>query len=49
VIAAIEVMEVRQVKIVLLGELYRDLKRRGIEEAMPLKELPAKFTFTERR
>lgn len=32
-------MEVRQVRIVLPDELHRDLKRRAIDEGMPLKEL----------
>ncbi|MGA8849572.1 MAG: hypothetical protein WB564_07115 [Dehalococcoidia bacterium] len=42
-------MEVRQVRIVLPDELHRDLKRRAIDEGMPLKELPAKFPFDRRR
>jgi len=42
-------MEVGQVRIVLPDELHRDLKRRAIDEGMPLKELPAKFPFTLRR
>lgn len=42
-------MEVRQVRIVLSDELHRDLKRRAIDEGMPLRKLPAKFPFTERR
>jgi hypothetical protein len=32
-------MEVRQVRIVLPDELHRDLKRRAIDEGVPLKEL----------
>lgn len=35
----IKVIEVRQVRIVLPDELHRDLKRRAIDEGMPLKEL----------
>ena len=35
----IKVMEVRQVRIVLPDELHRDLKRRAIDEGVPLKEL----------
>jgi hypothetical protein len=42
-------MELRQIRIVLPDELHRDLKRRAIDANMPLKELPAKFPFTERR
>ena len=39
VIRVIKVIEVRQVRIVLPDELHRDLKRRAIDEGMPLKEL----------
>jgi len=49
VLVVIKVMEVRQVRIVLPDELHRDLKRRAIEEGMPLKELPARFPLTKRR
>lgn len=39
VLRVIKVMEVRQVRIVLPDELHRDLKRRAIDEGVPLKEL----------
>lgn len=39
VLRVIKVIEVRQVRIVLPDELHRDLKRRAIDEGMPLKEL----------
>jgi hypothetical protein len=49
VLGVTNVMEVRQVRIVLPDELHRDLKRRAIDEGMPLEELPAKFPFARRR
>ena len=48
-LGVIKVVEVGQVRIVLPDELHRDLKRRAIDEGIPLEELPAKFPFTERR
>lgn len=39
VLRVIKVIEVRQVRIVLPDELHRDLKRRAIDEGIPLKEL----------
>lgn len=39
VISVIKVMEMRQVRIVLPDELHRDLKRRAIDEGMPLKNV----------
>jgi hypothetical protein len=39
VLRVIKVIEVRQVRIVLPDELHRDLKRRAIDEGMPLKDL----------
>jgi len=35
----IKVIEVRQVRIVLPDQLHRDLKRRAIDEGIPLKEV----------
>lgn len=39
VLRVIKVIEVRQVRIVLPDELHRDLKRRAIDDGVPLKEL----------
>jgi len=39
VLSVIKVIKVRQVRIVLPDELHRDLKRRAIDEEMPLKDL----------
>jgi len=39
VLSVIKVIEVRQVRIALPDELHRDLKRRAIDEGVPLKDL----------
>ena len=39
VLRVIKVLEVRQVRIGLPDQLHRHLKRRAIDEGMPLKEL----------
>jgi len=39
VLRVTKVIQVRQVRIVLPDELHRDLKRRAIDEGVPLKEV----------